>query len=218
MTQPINKCYKRVYVHDIKGGLVVGGKAINDIDSINGTDLSDDLRTDAFGNQYYNYTKGYVRTKSDCTPASPSQDFIRTTYEKTLSPRAEYPGFDYVCLPCSTTGKIPTPVPNSPASCAVFVPDAGSWQRMDIENNLVVGTTVPGLHQPMAYVERNVDNEIFINDCSVRQPVVFLVPEEAGGLVFTFFDGVLIARVEGEDQTIESEVNTTILVPAAANV
>ena len=216
MTQPINKCYRRVYVHDIKGGLVVGGKPVNDLDSIQGTDLADGESTDAFGNRFHNFTKGYVRTKSDCTPADPHADYIRTTYEKTFSPRAEYPGFDYVCLPCATTGPIPTPVPDSPDSCAFFLPDAGAWQRKDISNQLVIGTTVPGLHEPMAYAEMDYDGDPFDNDCNPRQPVSFFVPEPAGELLFTYIEGDYILTLQGD--RVESELNTTILVESEGNV
>ena len=223
MTQPTNKCYKRVYVGDMAGSaLTVNGTPI--VNNINGDtvvpiDKIGVEDTDAFGNQFFHIDR-YNKKTSD------NQDTVQGLYV----------GRDHItkkpCDPCTNAGGTPIDDPLT-EFCTVFEQVIigtsvlkndidGHWVRHDKDNvlptarQLVNNIPVPKSNTPEAYVERDVENEIFINDCTPRNPFTILVPVAAGGLVFTYMNGDFILTVEGD--TVVSATNTTILVPEEGNV
>lgn len=231
MTQPTNKCYKRVYVNDMIGStLTVNGKRIVNsdymgADSIPITDLGI-LETDAFGNDFYSVVKNYQRCGTFngidgqvdiLGPYTGNDNYKRTTFEKIKSGSPIYPGFEYICQQCTSTGPIPITVPPSPASCSIFLKNAEAWNRTNdtcgpVTNRVLVNDIpIPKANTPESYVEKNVDNEPFDdNGCMTKSPFIVYVPAPAGGLAFTYMNGEFILTIEGD--TVVSADNTTILV------
>lgn len=233
MTQPTNKCYRKTYVNDtsIPDGVIT--PEIVRGDTVPVTDLGIE-REDAFGNKYYDLVKNYVRSglyngqkdssgniinQQTIPGATGNDNYIRCSYTPILDANGKLVG-----NPCVTTGAIPTPVPGSPASCAIFLQDAEAWNRTNDTCGPVTDrvedadgrTLVAKANTPEPYVERDVDNELFVNDCTPRNPFTVLVPVDAGGLTFTYMNGDFILTVEG-DQVL-SAPNTTILVAEEGNV
>lgn len=219
-----NGCYTRVYVNDITNRPDLG---IVYRDTVSIKDIGV-LETDVFDNTFYNVNKDYQRStlgeydsngKWVTQDAPPHDDYIATTYEMTFSPRAEYPGFDFICESCTNTG----PVTNlqSPSSCSVFDPLA--WVRHDI-NNLPVTTNNPNAGRSV-YKQRDhirmdygrmeggvwVTKPVKFENC-VRQDNLRMVvaTTSVGDWEFSYENGRLIAREEGYTDYLEAESNTFI--------
>jgi len=226
MTQPSNKCYKRVYVGDLAGvNITVNGKPIvNNIngDTVVGIDKIGAVDTDAFGNQFFHIDRYQKKTVDN-------QDTVQGLYV----------GRDHVtkkpCDPCTNPGGTPIADPSTtfctvfnqvilPGSTAILKNDIDShWVRRDVDCKIPTARQVdansiplPKSNTPEAYIEHDVDNKPFINDCSPRNPFTILVPVAAGGLYFTYMNGDFILTTEGDRVT--SAPNTTILVEEAGNV
>ena len=223
MTQPTNKCYKRVYVGDMAGStLTVNGKPIvNNIngDTVVGIDQIGVEDTDAFGNQFFHIDR-----------------YVKKTVKNEDTVQGLYVGRDHItntpCAPCTNPGGTPITDPTN-IYCTVFEQEIigtlvlknkidSHWVRRNdtcgavTARSVINGIPVPKANTPEAYIEHDVDNAPFINDCTPRNPFTILVPVAAGGLVFTYMNGDLILTVEGD--TITSAVNTTIMVPEEGNV
>ena len=250
INQHSNQCYSKIYVNDtsVPDGLIT--PEIVRGDSISVKDLGV-KQTDVFGNEYYDLISKYKRSGllngqkdssgniivDDKGGYVGNDNYQRTSVKQTYSPRADYPGFDYICEPCSTNGEISTPPGVPPAACSVFLQQAGAWQRktMDVVNGkgviVLPGNSVtnsqgivingPAPHDAKKYGEYN-DQGVWITgdyiniDCEPRNPFTVLVPVEAGGLEFTYMNGEFILTIEGDK--VVSAPNTTILVEDSGNV
>ena len=226
MTQPSNKCYKRVYVGDLAGSTITvnGTPIVNNIngDTVVGIDKIGAEDTDAFGNRFFHIDRYEKKTVDN-------QDTVQGLYI----------GRDHItkehCDPCTNAGGTPIADPNTtfctvfnqvilPGSTSILKNDIDThWVRRDVDclpttprqldsNNILV----PKANTPEFYIERNVDNELFVNDCKPRNPFTILVPVDAGNLAFTYMNGDFILTIEGD--TVTSATNTTILVPEEGNV
>ena len=219
-----NSCYTRVYVNDIvnRPDLGIVSRPPTPISSIGVLDK------DVFDNEFYNVNKDYNRStlgeydsngKWITNDAPPHEDYIATTYVMTLSPRAEYPGFDFICESCTNTGRVTNL--QSPSSCSVFDPLA--WVRHDIDN-LPVTTDNPNAGRSV-YKQRDhirMDYGRYEGGVWVTKPVVFVncIRQDNLRIVvatthvddweFSFENGRLIAREEGYSDYLEPERNTTI--------
>ena len=229
MDKANNECYKRIYVNDIKG-LVVAGKEIPDLDSIQGTTLGD-LQTDAFDNTYYDMNKTYVRSSLDCKSVKPTQDYIRHTYTPITGTPSVDPPVTPLLIgdPCANPAGDSVSSFDSPLSCSVFLPLAASWVRTDIDckkvdidrDNPNYEEYIRSIYLPRDYQRRTYgeydSNGKWITlpketTCQPLNPVttVVLSTVNVSDWEFTYENGVLIAREEGYTDYIEPENNTVV--------
>jgi len=222
MDKANNECYRRVYVNDIKG-LVVANKEIPDLDSIQGTDLADGEVTDAFGNTYYDFNKLYVKKNSKNEDVTP-KDYIRHSYTpKTGTPTVDPPVTPLLIGdPCANPAGDTISSFESPLSCSVFLPLAGSWVRTDIDCKKVEADNpnyVRSIYEPRDYQRRTFgeyENGVWVTKPkdTTCQPVTITSIDfttiNVSDWEFTYENGVLIAREEGYTDYLEPEDNTVI--------
>lgn len=171
-----------------------------------------DIHSDVFGNEFYNYSKTYVRRDINCQvvtttpPANPKDRVPGTLYVQKLN------GQDYVRngidnQPCTSTD--PTD-----GQCNIFQFDAGDWERKDYENKTPTENQVENrnMYIPRDYIPRYIDNTPKPLVC--KFPITFtpgVEPDvDISDYEFTYEDGRFIAREEGLDDLIEPEDYTVL--------
>ena len=171
-----------------------------------------DIFSDVFGNQFYNYSKTYVRRNIDCqivtatAPANPKDRVPGTLYVQQLN------GTDYVRngidnQPCTSTNP-------DDGLCNIFQFDAGDWERKTYDNLDPTESQAVNrnMYIPRDYIPRYVDNTQKSGVC--KFPLVFTPGEEPDVHIndyeFTYEDGKFVAREDGLDDLVEPEDYTTI--------
>lgn len=171
-----------------------------------------DIFSDVFGNEFYNYSKTYVRRNIDCQivtatpPSNPKDRVPGTLYVQQLN------GTDYVRngidnQPCTSTD--PTD-----GLCNIFQFDAGDWERKDYDNNNPTESQQVNrnMYIPRDYIPRYVDNTQKSGVC--KFPLVFVAGVQPDVFIndyeFTYEDGKFVAREDGLDDLVEPEDYTTI--------
>ena len=171
-----------------------------------------DIFSDVFGNEFYNYSKTYVRCGIDCNevtttpPADPKSRVPGVLYVQKLN-GTDYVRNDIDNLPCTSTN------PND-GLCDLFQFDAGAWERKTYDNldPLESQRENRNMYIPRDYIPRYVDNTQKSGVC--KFPLVFTPGEEPDVYIndyeFTYEDGKFVAREEGLDDLVEPEDYTVI--------
>ena len=171
-----------------------------------------DIYSDVFGNEFYNYSKTYVRCSIDCN---------EVTTTPPTDPKSRVPGVLYV-QKLNGTDYVRNGIDNQPCTstdptdglCNIFQFDAGDWERKDYENNDPTESQQlnRNMYIPRDYIPRYVDNTQKSGVC--KFPLVFTPGEEPDVYIndyeFTYEDGKFVAREEGLDDLVEPEDYTVI--------
>ena len=171
-----------------------------------------DIFKDAFGNEFYNYSKTYVRCSINCievtatAPSDPKDRVPGVLYVQKLNGQ-DYVRNDIDNQPCTSTN------PND-GLCDIFQFDAGAWERKTYDN--LDPTESQSLNRnmyiPRDYIPRYVDNTQKSGVC--KFPLVFSSGTEPEVFVndyeFTYENGKYVAREEGLTDLVEPEDYTVI--------
>ena len=185
MDKPNNGCYVRVYVSG---------------DTVSVTDLGVE-KTDVFGNTYYDLTAKYTRVNANNDTVLPGDI-------------DEYNATDAICIDCTGPEGVPL---EDPHNCMIFDIETAPfvWRRRDIYNEIVTEVQpsgVRGVYVQRDHIRTDINNQPITIDCKPKVTTVTLEPISISDWEFAYDNGMLIARVSGNNDLIEPEENTVIYV------
>ena len=169
-----------------------------------------DVYSDIFGNEFYNYSKTYVRRDINCElvtntpPSNPKDRVPGTLYVQQLN-GTDYVRNDIDNQPCTSTNP-------DDGLCNIFQFDAGAWERKlsdntDPHEQQVINRNI---YIPLDYIRRDIWNDpIVITTCP--DGITFNVPDDDVNISdyeFITEGGLLIQSEQQINLFFEPEVNT----------